>query len=151
MSQIPVDYCLSLTYPLLLSKQILWENQLNGDVGNDCLVSVDGTGFQIQEYGRKVCSHKFRSSGLQYEVAVSIVNGSLVCINGPYECGLWPDIKIFQDSFLSFLGQNELAEADDGYIGEAPQYVKCPNSFTNPSEGLQMQQRVCSCHETVNK
>ena len=95
MSQIPVDCCLSLTYPLLFSQQILWENCLNGDIGNDCLVSVDGTNFQIQEYGRKFYSHKFRSSGLQYEITDSIVNGSIVWINGPYECGLWPDIKIF--------------------------------------------------------
>ena len=29
--------------------------------------------------------------------------------------------------------------------------MKVPKSLTNPSEGLQMQQRVCSCHETVNK
>ena len=52
---------------------------------------------------------------------------------------------------MSFLGQNVHAEADDGYVGEDPQYVKCPKSFTKPSEGLQMQQRVLSCHETVNK
>ena len=150
MCQIPVDCWLSLTYPLLLSQQILWENCLNEDMGNDCLVSVDGTDFWIQEYSRRFYTKKFRSSGLQHEVAVSIVNGSIVWINGPYECDLWPEIKIFWDSFLSFLDQNECAEADDGYIGEAPQYVKSPKSFTNPSEGLQMQQRVCSRHETVN-
>ena len=64
MSQILIDCCLSLTYPLLLSRQILWENYLDRDIGNDCLVSVDVTVLQIQEYGRKFDSHKFRSSGL---------------------------------------------------------------------------------------
>ena len=59
--------------------------------------------------------------------------------------------KDFLRFYFNFFGQNERAEVDDGYIGEAPQYVQCPKSFTIPSEGLQMQQRVHSLHETVNK
>ena len=42
-------------------------------------------------------------------------------------------------------------EADDGYVGEAPEYVKCPASFVNPEETLYMQQRVRNRQETVNK
>ena len=58
-----------------------------------------------------------------------IIIGDIVWINGPYNAGQWPDIKIFQYSLLSHLGENERVEADDGYyIGEAPQYVKCPAS-----------------------
>ena len=72
-------------------------------------------------------------------------------INGPYECGMWNDIMIFRDSLMSFLGPNERAEADDGYVGESPLHIKCPNSFTNDISGSEMQQRICACHETVNK
>jgi hypothetical protein len=73
-----------------------------------------------------------------------------VWINGPYECGKWPDISIFHDSLLSHLAPNEHVEADDGYIGEHPQYVKCPKGFTNQEELEYMQQRVRNRQESVN-
>lgn len=79
------------------------------------------------------------------------MSGHLVWINGPFPCGLWPDVKIFRDSLISHLEQGERVEADDGYIGEAPVHVKCPKSFTNPEECMTMQQRVRSRQETVNK
>ena len=52
---------------------------------------------------------------------------------------------------LSHLGESERVEADDGYIGEHPRYIKCPTGFTNPEETLFMQQRVRNRQETVNK
>jgi hypothetical protein len=48
------------------------------------------------------------------------------------------------------LSPNERVEADDGYVGEAPKYVKCPKSFTNPPETQAMQQHVRNQQETVN-
>ena len=132
--------------------QIVWEDRFTGDLGNDCLVSIDGTDFRIQSgYGRKFFSHKFKGSGLRYEVALCILTGHIVWINGPYEPGKWNDIAIFRNSLISFLGPHERVEADDGYVGEAPQKVKCPCSFTNPEDTLQMQELVRSRHETVNK
>ena len=64
---------------------------------------------------------------------------------------MWNDILIFRDSLISYLAPNERVEADDGYVGESPQYVKCPAGFTNPEETLGMQSRVRQRHETVNK
>ena len=58
---------------------------------------------------------------------------------------------IFRDSLMSFLGLNERAKADDGYVGESPLHIKCPNSFTNDKSGSEMQQRIHPCHETVHK
>ncbi len=49
---------------ILFSLQIVWENQLKEDVGNDCVVNVDGTDFRIRRAGRKFYSYKFRASGL---------------------------------------------------------------------------------------
>ena len=72
-------------------------------MGNDCLVSVDGTDFEIQEpwpyhrlHSRMWFSHKFKGPGLRYEVGLSILGGEIVWIGGPYACGLWPDLKIFK-------------------------------------------------------
>ena len=42
-------------------------------------------------------------------------------------------------------------EADNGYIGEAPQKVKCPGCASNPTENQAMQNRVRSRQETINR
>ena len=57
-------------------------------------------------------------------------------MNGPYECGRWPDISIFRESLLSHLEPAERVEADDGYIGEHPLHIKCPAGFANPESTL---------------
>ena len=142
-------FCILLTLFLL---QIVWANRFKGDKGNDCLVSCDGTDFRISQHGSDYASHKFaKKSGLRYEVCLCILTGDIVWIHGPFPCGKWPDINIFQNSLVSFLGQFERVEADDGYIGEAPLRVKCPKSFANPKETEFMQQRVRNRQETVNK
>ena len=86
-------YCFLITTAVIL--QIVWENRFKKDKGNDCLVTVDGTDFRIAEHGRPFFSHKYKKSGLRYEVALCILTGDVVWINGPYECGMWPDISIF--------------------------------------------------------
>jgi hypothetical protein len=49
------------------------------------------------------------------------------------------------------LAEGERVEADNIYVGEAPEYVKCPNGFTRPEEEEDMRKRVDGRHETVNK
>ena len=101
-------------------------------------MSVDGTDIRIAEHGKKFYSFKFRKSALRYEVAICILTGDIVWINGPYEPGIWNDIKVFRDSLLSHLEPNERVEADDGYIGEHPQHIKCPAGFANPESTQKM-------------
>ena len=57
-------------------------------------------------------------------------------IDGPYEAGNWLDLEIFRNSLKSHIEYGERVEADDGYLGEAPEFIKCPASFTNPKETL---------------
>ena len=52
------------------------------------------------------------------------------------------DISIFHDSLLSQLEPNKHVEADDGYIGDHPRYIKCPKCFANLHETEHMQQCV---------
>jgi hypothetical protein len=115
------------------------------------MTSVDATDERVEASGKAFYSFKFKKSGVRYEVGISIKKGDIVWIHGPYPCGDWPDIEIFRSAIVHFLEDGERVEADDGYIGEAPKYVKCPNSFTNPDDKKKMQQRVRSRHETVNK
>ena len=115
---------------------------LQKDKGNDCLTTCDGTDFWIAEQGKAFYSHKFKKSGPRYELCLCVLTGDIVWVNGPYECGLWPDISIFQDSLLSHLEPNKHVEVDDGYIGEQPRYIKCPKGFANLHEAEHMQQHV---------
>jgi hypothetical protein len=139
--------CLSRT-------KIIWENRYQGDILCDCLVSVDGTHFHVKqptvfEVAKQFFSYKFKKPALSYEVALCIQTGWIVWINGPFP-GTSHDITIFRSSLLSYLDENERVEADDGYVGESPRYVKCPKSFTNPLETRKMQQDVRSRQETIN-
>ena len=110
--------------------QIVWENRRQGDVGNNCMVSVDGTDFRIEETGKQWYSHKFKKAGVRYEVGLAIKTGDIVWLEGPLPCGNWPDIKIFWAAMVHYLDKDERVEADDGYIGEAPATAKTPNMFT---------------------
>jgi DDE superfamily endonuclease len=117
-------------------------------------VSVDGTHFLVKrptvfDVARKFYSHKFKKCGLSYEVALCIHTGHIVWIHGPFPAAV-PDITIFRSSLLSHLGPGERVEADDGYIGEAPNFVKCPKSCANPEDNTKMQQLVRNRQETVN-
>ena len=62
-----------------------------------CLVTVDVTDFCINKpkpFWPGLKSFKFNGSGVCYEVAVCICTGDIVCINGPFPCGQWSDLKI---------------------------------------------------------
>ena len=91
---------------------------------------------------------KNQAYGTRY---VSILTGDIVWINGPYPCGVWPDISIFRDALITELLPGERVEADDGYIGEHPGTVKCPKGAANKVSTLAMQQRARNRQETVNK
>ena len=132
--------------------KIIWENRFKNDRGADCLITVDGIDCRCPNYGPAFSSHKFaKKGGLRYEVGICIQTGDIVWVNGPYPAGRMNDIKIFRHCLKSFLGVGERCEADDGYLGEAPQCIKCPKSFTNPEITLPMQQRVRNRQETGNK
>ena len=107
--------------------------------------------FCIPEHGRRFYSHKYKKSGLRYEVGLCILTGDIVWINGPYECGVWPDIKIFRNALMFELDDGERCVADDVYVGEHPDRIKCPKGFPNRDESKEMESYVRGRHETVNK
>ena len=80
---------------------------------------------------------------------MDIIAGNLVWLEGPYPVGT-PDITIFRNGVSHHLDPFERVDADDGYVGEAPQQVKCPKCAANRTENLRMQSRVRSRHETLN-
>ena len=94
---------------------------------------------------------KFKGKcALQYEIGVDILAGNIVWVNGPYTAGKCPDIKIFCSGLAHWLDEFKRVAAGDGYIGEAPQKVKCPGCASNPIKNQAMQNRVRSRQETIN-
>jgi hypothetical protein len=114
---------------------------------------VDGTDFHIPNtrLEKLFYSHKFKKSGLRYEVALSIIGGDIVWIHGPFKAGIWPDFKIFRAGLIHQLGKNERVEANDGYIGKDPCTVKVPGGFSRTDVNSVVTQEVRARQETVNK
>ena len=106
---------------------------------NDCLMTIDGTDYHIQQKGvakkgNLFSSHKYGGkSALRYELGIDILAGNLVWVSGPYPAGRWTDVKIFDDVLSNLLEPGERVEADNGYIGRADK-VKCPNNDCKPPQ-----------------
>ena len=81
---------------------------------------------------------------------MDILAGNIVWVNGPFAAGKYTDIEIFRLGLAHWLEEFERVEADDGYIGEAPQKVKCPGCMSNPDENQEMQNSVRARHESLN-
>jgi hypothetical protein len=127
------------------------------DPTRTCLASVDGIDCGIEEppktddsklpFDKKWYSHKLNGAGVRYEVAVCIKTGDIVWINGPYACGTYPDILIFQDRLVNMLDKNEKVEADRGYVGDSK--IRTPDDWVNKSE-RRAKAVALARHETVN-
>jgi hypothetical protein len=103
--------------------QIVWENRLHDDVGNDCLVTNDAVDCLTAGTGginKALYTHKFNKPGLRYEVAECICTGWIVWIHGPFLPGDWNALAIFRDGLKHLLWKGERVEADDGYKAEDP-------------------------------
>ena len=67
------------------TSQICFENQKRNDIGNDCLLSVDGTDCSIKGYKLKngnpdpdYYSYKLKKAGLRYKVVLCIRTTDIV-------------------------------------------------------------------------
>jgi hypothetical protein len=87
--------------------KILFENRFKNDINNDCLLSVDGTDFQRSQTNKDWYSHKFKRSGLFYEVAILILGGDICWICGPWRPGVYNDLMIFCESLATWLEPGE--------------------------------------------
>ena len=125
------------------------------DTKNRCLVTVDGTDYRIREpypwrrdRNRKFYSHKFKGPGLRYELGICIKTGHIVWYHGPFPCGAFPDLKIFQLKLKVCLRLGEKVIADKGYKGD--QSVCTPLDSKNEEHEKSM--AICRArHETINR
>lgn len=99
-------------------------------------ITVDGVHFIIKEPTSKkykfikgYFSHKHGSSGLSYEVGISIFTQQVVWLAGPFPAGK-SDLSIFQreDGLIKKIPDGHYVIADKGYQGEAD-IVRIRNSL----------------------
>jgi hypothetical protein len=127
---------------------ILWENRKKSGRRTNCMVGVDCKDCKFQQiilddprnptsegkkrWNKALYSSKFKGPALRYEVVTALHSNDIVRIAGPYFPGDYNDIEIFRHAGLKHQLEEagERAEADDGYIGEAPEFIVCPNSLT---------------------
>ena len=119
-------------------------------MGNICKLSVDGTDCPINEpqpFNTCWFTKKFNGPGLRYEIALNIRTGEICWINGPFQCGSWPDGNIFMNDLYHELQGNEMVQADKGYKGRR----RCWTWYNQPTqEERDIASRVRARHETVN-
>jgi len=148
--RLSVDLWFHLSLLPFLLQQILWKNRFERHNGERCLVTIDGVDFEIFEptpFDSKWHSHKFGSAGLRCEIAVCIKTGKIVAFNGPFECGRWPDIKIFRSRLKRMLGIGEKVVADKGCRGDP--LVVVPAKAKSVEHCLAMN-KARARHETIN-
>ena len=56
----------------------------------------------------RLYSHKFHSTALGYEIAVSIHTGNLLWAGGPYRPGEYTDVLIYRENLKKLLDPGEL-------------------------------------------
>jgi hypothetical protein len=93
----------------------------------------------------KICG----KSTLCYKLGVSILEGDLAWIQGPYPVGKFTSIKIFNKVLRHFLDLGEQVKANEGYVG-CPNKIKCPQSVGNQEEKQAMQGRMRARHKMLN-
>ena len=117
-------------------------------------MTIDGTDVPIYDpapypHSKKWWSHKFKSSGFRYEVAVCIQTGDIVWINGPFPCGRWPDINIFRRNLIHMLLPGKMVEADEGCRGERRR-VRTTKHYASWAD-YYAKKAARARHETCNK
>ena len=126
---------------------IVWENRKTNDKENDCLGGVDTIDVPFQQVkipnpkkpgkmmvNKALYSKKFNGPALRYEIVTSILSSDIVWINGPYAPGDFNDLQIFRLALKHMLEDNERLEADDIYVAEAPEFIRCPACITANEE-----------------
>ena len=92
----------------------MWENRFKNNVGNDCLVSVDGTDICFKgkvlpngKPDKHFYSYKYKAPSLCYEIALCIRSSDIVWIAGPYLPGVYNGHMNFREGLRGELADGK--------------------------------------------
>jgi hypothetical protein len=117
-------------------------------------VSIDGIDCRIDEHRpleKGYYSHKFRHSGLRYEIGMALGCSRIVWINGGVSCGANSDLVLARSAFIENLSSGEMACA--GYKDGSTYFVTpFPKNTTDMEERRfnRVHSLIMSRHENVN-
>ena len=112
------------------------------------IVSVDGTDCPIEEprpFDKAWFSQKFKGPGVKYEVALDVLTGCCVWINGPFKASK-SDITIYREGLRQLIPEGRFAVGDLGYRGE-PANMTYPNAL-DPEDVAELKRRISARQET---
>ena len=139
---------------IIFFRKIKLDKRFAGDRCNQCLLTVDGTDYQIQEpwpfvkeVNKKWFSHKFKAAAVRYEIGIGIWTGHICWFHGPFPAGM-PDVSIFRIKLKQKLGCREKVLADFGYKGDAK--VSLPDDGAIGHDNRVGSSQLRGRHETIN-
>jgi DDE superfamily endonuclease len=107
----------------LAKKKIVWDKAIASEDTEVFAISADGVDFKMWErqhpkypIDTKAMSHKFKSCGAKYIIALSVFRPKCVFIGGPFRGGMG-DLDMFRDSGLmdKMKAQGKICIADRGF------------------------------------
>lgn len=139
-----------MQFTLNFFEQFNWSDRLlhSRQLIEGSYCSVDGTDCRIlepQPFSTMWYSHKFSGPGLRYEIGLSHNSGNIVWVYGPFPCGKWPDIKIFNSKMCTLLQDGEKVVADNGYTSE-----RCITPDSVRDSDKKVHTRLRARHESCN-
>ena len=93
------------------------------------------------------CSHKFKQSGLNYKLGISVYDNALVWLNGPFN-----DITIYRSAngLKERIPEGKRVIADCGYHGKRETATLSTRNSHNPAEIRKFKSRARARHESFN-
>ena len=130
----------------LRAEKIKWPDDGSWELA--FVASADGTDCPTQEprpFSKTWYSQKFKGAAVKHEVALDVLSGRCIWINGPFK-GSKNDLTIFREGLMGMIPDGKYACGDKAYRAE-PTKVTFPNHLDN-DEVAGLKKRIRARQET---
>lgn len=113
------------------------------------VVTVDGTDCRIQEprpFSKTWFSQKYKGPAVKYEVAIDVLSGRCVWVNGPFR-GSKNDVTIYREGLKHLIPPGKFVIADKAYRGDE---TASPPNHLDEEDIAELKKRNRARQETFN-